>query len=99
MAKESDIQSKILKYITSKGGYAVNVIQAGKAGVPDIIACYRGAFLGIEVKLPGNKPSAIQQQNLDMIRTEQGFAIIAYSTKDVKVLLEKVESSEVYREE
>ncbi len=97
--KESDIQNKIIKYIIAKGGYAVNIMQASKAGVPDILACYRGRFIGIEVKLPGKKASEIQKQNLEMIKSGQGFAIVATSTEDAKALLKTIEMSEVYRED
>ena len=41
----------------STGGY-------GSSGVPDIITCYEGRFIGIECKANGNKPTALQQKNL-----------------------------------
>ena len=31
-----------------------------RAGIPDIIACIKGRFIGIEVKDEGNKPSELQ---------------------------------------
>ena len=32
----------------------------GKAGVPDIIGCWRGMFFGIEVKASGRHPTPLQ---------------------------------------
>jgi len=53
------------------GGY-------GASGVPDIIACYNGRFIGIEVKadLKKNKPTALQQRNLSEIAQHGGVALV-----------------------
>lgn len=48
--KEQDIQRKIIKYLESVGAYVVKVVASNKSGTPDILACYRGIFLAIEVK-------------------------------------------------
>jgi len=54
---ESQIQSKIIKYLEGRGCYVVNCVQTGKAGTPDLIACAcDGSFLAVEVKRPGQKP-------------------------------------------
>jgi len=50
--KEQDYQKKIINYLEKNGAYVVKISVASKKGVPDIIACYRGRFLGIEVKTP-----------------------------------------------
>ena len=39
----------------------------GRSGVPDILACYRGFFVGIECKAGKGKVTALQQKNLDDI--------------------------------
>tara|TARA_R100001244_G_scaffold17965_1_gene19025 strand:+ start:166 stop:501 length:336 start_codon:yes stop_codon:yes gene_type:complete len=51
------------------GGY-------GKSGVPDIIACYQGYFFGIECKAGNNKPTALQNKNLDGIEDAGGFSFV-----------------------
>lgn len=80
---EQKLQSQIIKYITARGGYAVKVITATKAGVPDIIACLDGKFYGIEVKVGDNKPSPLQLANLRQIAKAGGIDILAYSLDDV----------------
>ena len=52
--KEQYIQAKISKWLKSQGYYYVVIIQA-RPGVPDILACVNGTFVGIEVKLPKTK--------------------------------------------
>jgi Holliday junction resolvase len=49
------------------GGY-------GMSGVPDIVACYNGCFFGIECKAGKNKPTELQQQNLERIKDNGGYA-------------------------
>jgi Holliday junction resolvase len=84
---EQQLQAKIIKYITAKGGYVVKVITATKAGVPDIVCCYKGRFYGIEVKVGRNKASALQLANLRQIAEAGGIGILAYSLDDVVKLL------------
>ncbi len=75
---EQDLQKKIIKHIESNGGYVVKVISASKSGVPDLLACLNGKFVGIEVKAPGKMKnvSPLQEINLERIRKAggQGFA-------------------------
>jgi hypothetical protein len=47
----------------------------GKAGVPDIIACFNGRFVAIEVKRPGKKPTPLQIRRLLEIERAGGFAL------------------------
>jgi len=51
------------------GGY-------GASGVPDIVGCYRGMFFGIECKAGKNKPTALQEMNLEAIATQGGVALV-----------------------
>ena len=51
------------------GGY-------GMSGVPDIVACYNGCFIGIECKAGNNKPTELQQQNLERIKDNGGYALV-----------------------
>ena len=47
----------------------------GKSGVPDIIACIRGEFWGIEVKREGKQPTAIQRKRMDEIEQAEGYSV------------------------
>ena len=49
----------------------------GRSGVPDIIACVDGRFLGIECKAGTNKPTALQVRELQRIRHANGVAVVA----------------------
>jgi hypothetical protein len=55
----------------------------GAKGVPDILGCYRGRLLGIEVKTPTGKISPDQQGFIDSINRAGGVAFVARSLEDV----------------
>lgn len=88
---EQQIQKKILDYLKAKGAYTVKVIQANRAGIPDIIACYKGRFFGIEVKTTKGKPSALQLKNLDMINKAGGIGVLARSVEDIAKAIQEYE--------
>ena len=69
--KVKSILDKLGAYhcMPSTGGYGAN-------GVPDIIACYKGLFVGIECKANGGKPTALQTKHLSLIKQAKGFSII-----------------------
>ena len=85
---EQAIQSKILVYLKSKGYYARKVVTSNHSGVPDILACVKGRFIGIEVKKAGGVVSKLQTHNIDMITMSGGIAFVAYSVDDVKKQLD-----------
>lgn len=55
-----------------------------KRGVPDILLCWRGRFVGIEVKQSGQSPTRIQAHTMRMIREAGGLAFVARSVDDVQ---------------
>ena len=73
--KVCDILKKLGAYYfyASTGGY-------GASGVPDIIACYKGKFIGIECKANGNRPTALQQKHLRDISIQGGISLLIDET-------------------
>ena len=88
--KEQDIQKKIIAYLEELGAYVVKVVSATKAGVPDLLVCYEGKFIAIEVKKPEtrNNVSALQSYNLSKIENAGGYSLVAWSVEMVKEFLE-----------
>lgn len=48
----------------------------GRAGVPDIVVCYKGRFLGVECKAGYNKTTALQEREIAAIHKAGGSAIV-----------------------
>ena len=91
MAGEAKLQTKILKRIEKRGGYAIKVISANKNGVHDIIGCYLGLFFSVEVKFGSNKPSPLQLAHQGLIIKSGGLSIIAWDLVAVECLLDLIE--------
>lgn len=62
-----------------------------EAGIPDLLVCYRGQFIGLEAKMPGNKPSPLQKMVLREISKAGGTAAVVYSVKEVEALLAELD--------
>ena len=78
MAQEKQFENKIKKYLADRGHYHVKYFanRMTKVGVPDILACVNGYFVGIEVKSSTGKPSDLQIHNVEKIIESFGFAVI-----------------------
>ena len=63
----------------------------GTAGIPDIIICFKGRFIGLEVKAKGRKTTVLQQITINRINKAGGTAVVVYSLEEVKELLKKYE--------
>lgn len=80
MAAEKNFENKIKKYLDEQGCWYVKYFanRMTKSGIPDILACVNGYFVGIEIKAQNGKPSELQIYHRDMIRGAYGYGIILY---------------------
>jgi len=67
-----------------------------EVGIPDLLICYRGRFVGLEGKQPGESPSPKQKQVLDEIESAGGYAIAFSTVEEVVALLADIDR-EVHR--
>lgn len=78
MTPEKRVKNKVVSVLQEAGAYYFYPVASGygSSGVPDIVACHRGHFFGIECKAGKNKPTALQQRNLDQIKEAGGSALV-----------------------
>jgi len=57
-------------------------------GISDILGCYQGKLLAIEVKKPGGRVSPDQTRFIERVNAEGGIAFVAWSVDDVVERLE-----------
>ena len=64
--KEKAVENKIKDYLFQHNIYHFKVHGSKfmPAGIPDIVCCFNGSFLGIEVKRPGAKNDQSEQQKV-----------------------------------
>ena len=75
---EKKVKDKVKKILEEYGAYYFMPATGGygKSGVPDIVACLHGKFIGIECKANGGKPTTLQDKNLSEIMNVGGFAVL-----------------------
>lgn len=81
MAGEKAFENKIKDFLKKEGAWFIKYWAGSeytKAGIPDILACVNGIFLGIEVKAATGKPSELQLYTLDEIKKAGGVAFVLY---------------------
>lgn len=89
--QENKVQKAIQDYLESIGAYRFKVHGEifMRAGIPDIIACLKGRFIGLEVKDGNNTPSELQLAHGRKIKKAGGIFGVVYSVDDVKKLLQE----------
>lgn len=75
---EKKVKDKVVKILKQHGVYYFfpATYGMGRSGVPDIICCIKGKFLAIECKANGNKPTALQEREINLIHQAGGLAIV-----------------------
>jgi Holliday junction resolvase len=91
---EKKVKDKVKKMLKDVGAYSFMPATAGfgKSGVPDIVACIQGKFIGIECKAGKGKPTALQEKNLMDITNCGGYAVLVneHGLEYLKLLLEQM---------
>jgi len=99
---ERAIQKAIVAYLRAIGAL-VAVTDAGAAyragaffgdaipaGWPDITGLLPdGRFVGVEVKAPGGRQSAVQKVMEQAVRQRRGIYVLAYGVQDIKEVIER----------
>lgn len=106
---EKVVQKEIKELIKKRGGWVVkyyptNIIKGKEKntgalgnterGVPDLIACYKGYFIGIEVKTPKASSSTVSGEQLAQARAvvrAGGRVLFVYSVVPVLELLAEID--------
>ncbi len=78
LTPEGKVKAKVTKILRDEGVYYFFPATHGygRSGVPDIICCVAGKFLGIECKAGTNKPTALQIHEIEQIRRAGGVAVV-----------------------
>jgi hypothetical protein len=79
---EKKVKDKVKKLLAEYGAYYFMPATGGygKSGVPDLVACIKGRFVGIECKANSGKPTALQEKNLMDIVNTGGIAVLVDET-------------------
>ena len=77
LTPEAKVKKKVKEILDQMGVYHFSPMQngMGRAGIPDIIGCLEGQFLGIECKAGRGTTTALQERELNRILNSGGYAL------------------------
>ena len=80
MAGEKNFEMRLRRWLDQQGVWHVKFFanRNTRSGVPDILACVNGRFVGIEVKGPGGKPSPLQLYHIGKIWESGGVGVVVW---------------------
>lgn len=90
LTPESKVKARVKKILDAHGAYYFFPATGGygRSGVPDIIVCFKGRFIGIECKAGKNEPTALQYAEMDRVANAGGHAM--WVNEDTVNLVEHV---------
>ena len=90
--KESQFQKDCKRIIKEMGGYVIKIAASAyqSTGDSDLICCYKGRFIAFELKVEGNKPSALQLERIEDIKRAGGIAKPIYNIDEIKETLYEI---------
>ncbi len=94
---EKKVKDKVTKVLKEAGAYYFFPATGGfgRSGVPDIIVCYKGIFIGIECKAGKNTTTALQDREMQKIMLAGGYALVVNEDNidDVVNILDTIRSN------
>jgi hypothetical protein len=88
---EAKVKREVKKQLKALGAYQYwPVTQGFGATTVDCLACLAGAFVAIETKAPGKKPTPLQLTTLERIRISGGISLVIDSVDMAKSLPETI---------
>lgn len=78
MTPEGKVKTEARKILKHLGVWYYPAIggHGARAGVPDDLCCYKGFFFGIEYKAGKNKPTKLQEMEMEKIRDAGGVTLV-----------------------
>lgn len=87
MTPEAKVKRRVTDALRTLGAYYFFPATGGygRSGVPDIVGCIDGRFFGLECKAGNNRPTALQERELEKIALAGGVAaVICESNADIE---------------
>ena len=81
MAEEKTLENRIKVYLKKQGCWYIKYWAGGgftKSGIPDLLICCNGHFIGAEIKASTGKPTELQIRQLVKIKRAGGIGVLVY---------------------
>ena len=94
MTPEKKVKNAVVRLLKERGAYYFFPASygMGRSGVPDVVCCYRGYFIGIECKAGKNKPTPLQERELAAIIKAGGISCVTneHNLAELETILKTV---------
>jgi Holliday junction resolvase len=91
MTPEKKVKEKVVAVLKKYGAYYFYPVTGGygTSGLFDIVACYKGKFIGIECKAGKGQMTALQERNMEQAKAAGAFALVIRedTVKDLELVL------------
>ena len=94
MAEEKNLENSIKKFLKNQECWCLKYWAGGgftKSGIPDLLICCNGYFIGAEIKASNGTPSVLQIRELTKIQNASGIGVLIYPEDEItfrKLILE-----------
>lgn len=80
MTEEKIFENKVKAFLKQEGAWVLKTWGGGyqRAGIPDLLICLKGHFVGVELKSTKGKTTRLQEWNLEEIEKAGGTGIVLY---------------------
>lgn len=87
---ETRLSRTIMAALRQRGAFVFKIWGNEKmmSGLPDIIGCYRGRFIAVESKMPGNTTSTRQKYVIAKLREAGARVVVAQSVAEALQVLD-----------
>lgn len=90
--REHLLVQRLVSVLRAQGAYVVKAHGSPfTRGRPDVEACYKGLYVAVEVKRPGERLTALQETTLDEIRRAGGVTAVVRYQSDIDHLVSVLE--------
>ncbi len=87
---EKQIEAKVVRYCKRRGLYCRKFTSPAHRGAPDRIICGSGKVLFLELKRPGNVPTALQDYEMATLRKHGMASLWVDNYEDAVKVIERV---------
>ena len=84
--EEKNLENRIKSFLKKEECWCLKYWAGGgftKSGIPDLLICCNGYFIGAELKASNGTPSALQIKELTKIQKASGIGILVYPEDEV----------------
>ena len=89
MLTEAKIEKQVVAYCHKRGLYTRKFASPAHRGVPDRIICGRGKVLFLELKRPGNNPTALQLREMAELQRHGMAALWVSSLVEAQIAIQQ----------